>query len=66
MEQTIDQNTSMINRLSKNIKNMEEKADATYNHPDITSKDRDAKMKVRNKQKDILASLDKMDENMEN
>ena len=64
MEQTIDQNTTMINRLSKKIKNLEEKAEATYNHPDITSKDREAKMKVRNDQKDILSSLAAMEDAM--
>ena len=47
MEQTIDQNTSMINRLSKKIKIMETKAEDTYNHPDIASKDREVNMKVR-------------------
>ena len=64
MEQTIDQNTTMINRLSKKIKSLEDKADATYNHPDITSKDREAKMKVRNDQKDILSSLATIDDAM--
>ena len=44
MEQTIDQNTSMINKLSKNIKTLENKVDKTYNYLDITSKDRDKKM----------------------
>ena len=64
MEQTIDQNTLMIKRLSNMIKTLEDKAEDTYNHPDITSKDREAKMKVRNKQRDILATLETMDNKM--
>ena len=64
MEQTINQNTSMINRLSKKIKIMETKVEDIYNHPDITSKDREAKMKVRDTQKDILKKLDIMDGTM--
>ena len=43
---------------------MKTKAEDIYNHPDITSKDRDAKIKVRDTQKDILLSLDTMDKTM--
>ena len=65
MEESIDLHSSLIRRLTKKIKKMEDKADAAFDHPDQTSKDRDAKMRVRKDQKDILESLDKMEENME-
>ena len=65
MEESIDLHSSLIRRLTKKIKKMEDKADAAFDHPDQTSKVRDAKMRVRKDQKDILESLDKMEENME-
>ena len=64
MEQSIDINTTAINRLSKKIKVLEAKVNETYDHPDITSKNREAKMKVRNEQKDILSKLDTLDDSM--
>ena len=50
MEHTIDQNKKNISRISEKIKIMDNRTDDTYNHPDITSKDTDTKMKVRDTQ----------------
>ena len=54
----------MINRLSKKIKTLVEKVDGIYNYPDITSKGREVKMKVRKKQRNILSSLETIDAEM--